>query len=221
MASLYFNLDGTLVDHRIDYEAIYDEAVQAADLDALSSDYEDYTDAFFDYFQNGWTFPRRQAVLAVMKDHGIEDLGQSDRFAEAWEDGEADRVSLREGARETLEALDGEHALGVVTNGTGRLQRMKLERTGIRDLFDAVVISSEIGVTKPHSDFFETAREALQDEPHVLVSQELRRDVLPAKRLDFTTVWLSAEEGDPQVEDLVDARIATIADLPAALDRLA
>lgn len=218
--AVYFNLDGTLTRHDLDYEAIYRRAIAAADLDALEKEYETYTDRFFRYFQNGWTFPRRQAIRDVMADHDIPDTGRSDLFAGAWEDGEADAVTLRDGAREVLEQVAAHHQVGIATNGTGRLQRMKLDDLGIADLVTAAAVSSEVGTAKPHSEFFAAARAVIEADHHVVVSDELRRDILPAKRADFLTVWLSPEPGSPQVEELVDRRVATLADVPAAVDDL-
>lgn len=214
--AVYFNLDGTLVSHDLDYDAIYRGSVDAAGLDALMDDYEEYTDRFFKYFQDGWAFPRRQAIRDRMAEHGIEDQGQSDAFAVAWEDAEADAVTLMPGAEAALDELD-DRPLGVVTNGTGRLQRAKLERLGIADRFDIVLVSSEIGVVKPNSEFFGIAREALDADRYVMVSQELRRDVLPAKRAEFATIWLSTQEGSAQVERLIDRRVQGLADVPAAV----
>src|SRR5438445_215818 len=37
----------------------------------------------------------------------------------------------------------------LVTNGPSDVQRRKLAATGLEDAFDAIVISSELGVTKP------------------------------------------------------------------------
>ncbi|MDY6773667.1 MAG: HAD family hydrolase, partial [Candidatus Nanohaloarchaea archaeon] len=218
--AVFFNLDGTLIDHDLDYESIFQEAVEEADIEGLEDAYEDYTDRFFRYFQKGWTFPRRQAILDVMKERGVEDLGESDRFAESWEDREAGEAEPLEGAVELVEELSNSHPLGIVTNGTGRLQRMKLEKAGIEELFDSVLISSELGVSKPNAEFFERAREEVEAEEHVIVSNELRRDILPAKREEFLTVWVSEEEGNAQVEQLVDRRVESLEEVPGAVEEL-
>ncbi|MFB6076936.1 MAG: hypothetical protein ABEK12_02295, partial [Candidatus Nanohaloarchaea archaeon] len=51
--AVYFNLDGTLTVHDIDYTAVYETAIADAGLDALADAYEAYTDGFFKYFQDG------------------------------------------------------------------------------------------------------------------------------------------------------------------------
>ncbi|MFB6166918.1 MAG: HAD family hydrolase [Candidatus Nanohaloarchaea archaeon] len=218
--AVFFNLDGTLTDHDLDYKDIYQGAVREAGLENLEDRYEDYTDRFFRYFQDGWAFPRRQAILDLMREEELEDLGESDRFAEVWEEEEAGRTTLKDGAEDLLHSLSNRYTLGVATNGTGDLQRKKLEVAGVKEAFDSVVISSEIGVTKPHSDFFEAAEGSVETERYVMVSSELRRDILPAKRQEFLTVWVSEEEGNEQVEQLVDRRVPSLEEVQEAVDEL-
>lgn len=218
--AVFFNLDGTLIDHDLDYESIYLEAVEECGLSQLEDAYEQYTDRFFQYFQDGWTFPRRQAFLDVLQDHDMEDLGHSDRFAEAWEEAEADRAEALPGAVDVIQQLSRSFTLGIATNGTGGLQRRKLDEAGMGQYFDVVLVSSEIGVAKPHADFFDRARSEVDADECIMVSEDLRRDILPAKREEFLTVWVSAEEGNAQVEQLVDERAASLDDVPAAVERL-
>jgi hypothetical protein len=49
-----------------------------------------------------------------------------------------------------LEELGRSYALAVITNGPADVQRMKLRVTGLDRFFAAVIISSEIGLAKPH-----------------------------------------------------------------------
>ncbi len=219
--AVYFNLDGTLVDHDLDYEEIYRQAVAEAGLDDVDDAYQTYTDRFFQYFQNGWTFPRRQAITDIMRDRDIADIGVSDRFAAAWEAAEADAATPKPGIDGLFQGLPGDASLGIATNGTGALQRAKLENAGLVEAVDAVLVSSEIGVTKPNADFFEHAREELDAERYVIVSHDLRRDILPATREDFRTVWISDEAAEnPQIGELVDRRVPSLADVGSAVQEL-
>ncbi|WP_435431314.1 HAD-IA family hydrolase, partial [Shigella sonnei] len=44
----------------------------------------------------------------------------------------------------------GNAKIGIITNGFSALQQVRLERTGLRDYFDLLVISEEVGVAKPN-----------------------------------------------------------------------
>ena len=61
------------------------------------------------------------------------------------------------GAVSLLDSLKGKVKLGIITNGFTALQQIRLERTGLRDHFDALVISEEVGVPKPDPRIFDYA----------------------------------------------------------------
>lgn len=221
--AVFFNLDGTLTENTTDYEAIYAQAVQEADLDELKNMYKQYTDSFFTYFQRGWAFPRRQAILDLLNEHNIDDVGVSDRFAAAWEDAEAEQTQFRPTAKAVFQQLEPDHVLGIITNGTGQLQRRKLENASLTDLLTSILVSSEIGVSKPNVAFFETARETVNANTCIAVSHDLRRDILPAKRAEFKTIWIAPPNDaadNPQMKELIDAHVTTLEDVPDAVRQL-
>jgi len=53
-----------------------------------------------------------------------------------------------EGAKSLVENLVKRFSLGVVSNGFHDVQYQKLEALDIKDLFDCIVLSSEVGIWK-------------------------------------------------------------------------
>jgi len=56
-----------------------------------------------------------------------------------------------------LARLAQRYRLGVVTNGSSETQRAKLERLGLEQLFDRIIVSEEVGCRKPDSAIFRLA----------------------------------------------------------------
>ncbi|HID3928084.1 pyrimidine 5'-nucleotidase [Klebsiella pneumoniae] len=52
------------------------------------------------------------------------------------------------GAVSLLNALQGKVRMGIITNGFTSLQQTRLERTGLRDHFDLLIISEQVGVAE-------------------------------------------------------------------------
>ena len=117
-------------------------------------------------------------------------------------------------AIETLDALGG-FRLGVISNGSSARQRQKLASVGILDRFAAVVISEDIGITKPEAEIFEAACRAVGASPSacVHVGDRLDVDALGARDAGLTGVWLDrrGKGGGPSSV----ATIARLSDLPA------
>ena len=90
---------------------------------------------------------------------GIE--ADAESMADVFVDGLVECGELFDGARELLADLEGEHRLALVTNGIGRVQRGRLARLGLDDTFEAVVISGEVGTSKPGVEIFRLAFDQL------------------------------------------------------------
>jgi putative hydrolase of the HAD superfamily len=86
--------------------------------------------------------------------------------------------------------------IGIGTNMTGHIQYEKLERLGLSDCIDFLVISEETGAEKPEPRFFEVLKEKAHAEPSecVFIGDSLRKDAQAASREGMHGVWYTAKE---------------------------
>ncbi|HBC8645449.1 MULTISPECIES: pyrimidine 5'-nucleotidase [unclassified Citrobacter] len=99
------------------------------------------------------------------------------------------------GAVSLVNALHGKVKMGIITNGFTSLQQIRLERTGLRDRFDLLVISEEVGVAKPDPRIFDYALEQAgsPDRSRVLmVGDTAESDILGGMNAGLSTCWLNA-----------------------------
>jgi 5'-nucleotidase len=107
----------------------------------------------------------------------------------------ADICKLLPGAQDLLDALQGKVKLGIITNGFTALQTIRLERTGLINRFELLVISEEVGVAKPDSAIFEHAFERMQHpEKHriLMVGDNPHSDILGGINAGIHTCWYNA-----------------------------
>lgn len=94
-----------------------------------------------------------------------------------------------------LHRLRQTHRLGVASNiwSKSDLYLQEFERSGVSDLFDAIVFSSDHGCIKPSSLLFAKALEAftVEAEKIVFVGDNLKRDVAGAKAIGLATIWIN------------------------------
>lgn len=85
------------------------------------------------------------------------------------------------------------YPLGLVTNGESEQQRLKLTRMGLTPYFSSVVISGEIGVTKPDPAIFAVVLRGLgvAAEESVHVGDNWEADVVGARNAGIQGVWLN------------------------------
>ena len=86
----------------------------------------------------------------------IFDWEQShERRMARFRNGLAAHVRLAPGVRELLARLARQYRVGLITNGIGETQRAKLSSLQIEQLFDPIIISGEVGFTKPDQRIFQ------------------------------------------------------------------
>lgn len=99
------------------------------------------------------------------------------------------------GAISLLNALKDKVKIGIITNGFTALQQIRLERTGLRDYFDLLVISEQVGVAKPDRKIFDYTFEQMGQPPRdrvLMVGDTAESDILGGMNAEIATCWLNA-----------------------------
>ena len=93
--------------------------------------------------------------------------------------------------------------LAIVTNGSGTVQRAKLDVMGYAHLFESIVVSGELGISKPDPLIFEAALSQLNCFPDdaLFVGDDPIRDVIGAKRVGLQVAWV---DGGREWLDVLD-----------------
>ncbi|MCQ8879990.1 pyrimidine 5'-nucleotidase [Pseudoalteromonas shioyasakiensis] len=97
------------------------------------------------------------------------------------------------GAIELLTKLKAHAKLGIITNGFTQLQARRLERTGLQEMFDWLVISEQVGIAKPAVEIFEHTFKLMgyPEKEHVLmVGDTANSDILGGMNAGIDTCWL-------------------------------
>lgn len=97
---------------------------------------------------------------------------------------------------ELIKKLKKKYKLAIIANNVKSWVLGRLEKHGIRNYFDAIVASSEIGIRKPDPRIFTFALNKLKVNPKecIFISDELNDDLAGAKVLGIKTVWLKNSE---------------------------
>ena len=170
-------------------------------------------------------------ITAVMtrsfREQGV-DLTDDDvrLFLQATHDVWSSHWALGASTHALLEALRARGLkLAVVSNTASPewLLRPVLERQGIPERVDAIVLSSEVGKRKPHPAIFQRALSELGVAPHeaLFVGDRIDADVFGASRVGMKTVqalWFRADDGAAPVEP--DYQAFTPVDVLNVADRL-
>src|SRR5262249_8672854 len=103
--------------------------------------------------------------------------------------------------------------LGLITNGSARMQSGKIESLSLASMFDAILISDAEGVSKPDAEIFRRALQRLAADPGraVFVGDHPEVDVGGARSAGLQAVWRRTPIDSRDVE--ADATIENIGEL--------
>jgi len=124
--------------------------------------------------------------------------------------------SLYDGAREVLECLSRQASLALVTNGLGEVQRARVDRLGIGEHFDAIIISAEVGAAKPGTEIFDIVFEALDfpsKESALMVGDSLSSDMQGGANYGIATCWYNPNGQSVPRPDQVAHQISDLTEL--------
>ncbi|MEA2024487.1 MAG: YjjG family noncanonical pyrimidine nucleotidase [Actinomycetota bacterium] len=110
---------------------------------------------------------------------------------------------LYPGARELLEDLSADSSLALVSNGIGQVVRDKVARLDLDGYFDAIVVSGEIGIAKPHTGFFDVAFDQLghpDKATTLMIGDNAASDIAGGIRYGLDTCWYAPSSTEESVE---------------------
>jgi YjjG family noncanonical pyrimidine nucleotidase len=216
---LLFDLDHTLLDSHESERLAYAHTMAViglADPDGHFDRYVAINRAMWVAVEAGDLQPsevRHRRFEQFVADIGVD--ADPHQMAEAFVIGLGRFGELYEGAREVLETLAERATLAMVTNGLSEVQRARIERLGLADYFHTIVISSEVGVTKPRREIFELAFAGLghpSPETALMIGDSLSSDIAGGRNFGIDTCWynpLRQERADVnpvtyEITDLVE-----------------
>ena len=204
---IFFDLDGTLVDHRGAVFETIGRIVRAApnatappeELVALWWTLEGRH--MREYLAGRCSFAeqhrrRLRSFLPALGEPvptgpGLLDAWFAERYLTGFEESWRSYPDVRPGL-ETLKRLPRGPRLAVLTNGDPDQQRAKLARFGLLGYFEAVLTPPELGAAKPDPGAFAAACRRMRTDPAqaVNVGDMLESDVNAAARAGLTGIWL-------------------------------
>lgn len=196
--------DNTLMD----FSAAEDAALKDC-LSALGLPSDDETRALYSRINDGWWKAlergevRREEIGAGRFRDLLKALDRQDVAPEVASLEYQNRLSchaeLMPGAMEFMTALQGRMKISLVTNGNSAIQRGRLSRCAFTPLLDDVVISAELGVSKPDPRLVQIALERLgctDPAQAVFLGDSLTADIAAARAAGIDSIWLCPGEGE-------------------------
>ena len=197
-STVLFDLDHTLLDSETSQTLAYEATMVDAGISDAGSHFTAYSEINAELWaevETGAIGPndvryRRFERFVAEQGLAADATAMADRFVEHL----GSYGELYPGAKAVLHEVRSQARLGLVTNGIGQVQRVRIGRLGIGDLFDTIVISGEVGTAKPDRAIFDLALRNLDitDRRSVLmVGDGLSSDIAGGVNAGIDTCWFN------------------------------
>lgn len=132
----------------------------------------------------------------------------------------SESTAMMEGAIELLHYLKEKYQLALVTNGIKEVQRSRLKQTGLNDYFSFIAISDEIGVAKPHADFFHHVFKGIDHpskERTLIIGDNLNADIKGGLNFGIDACWFNFDHRERYLEIQPTYEIRQLSELHSIL----
>ncbi|TLS52215.1 HAD family hydrolase [Paenibacillus antri] len=105
-------------------------------------------------------------------------------------------ATLMEQAQEVVQHIKSKYKTGLITNGRTLIQYGKIDRIGLRNEFDLIVVSEEVGIKKPNPQIFKMALERLEVNPEecIYIGDHPTNDIEGAGKAGMKTIWMQVNQ---------------------------
>ncbi|WP_394176291.1 HAD family hydrolase [Guptibacillus hwajinpoensis] len=191
---MIFDLDDTLLDRDKAVEKLFlmilekcYEGVKHLDRSEMLKKFKEYDkksygisdktevlESFFDIFPPKYRLPRNQV-------QGFWNMNFPQCF------------SVNKNTINFINAIKMHVKVAIVTNGTTQRQNDKIINTSLNSYFDTIIISEEVGFTKPDKRIFELAISKLNVQPEaaLFIGDDLEKDIDGCQNANINGVWFN------------------------------
>jgi putative hydrolase of the HAD superfamily len=207
--AVFFDLDGTLLDRRTSFRTFVGEQAArfAGVLESVVA--ADWLAAAVEYDRNGYA-TRAEVFRALVERFDLA-LDLAPALEEDFQEHFSRTALPFPSVDGTIAALRSAGlGLGLITNGTGRMQGGKVRALKLDTRLDAILISEVEGIRKPALEIFDlaTRRLGVRAGECVMVGDNPDADIRGAKSAGMRAIWCrdpawsEPQEADAAVEDI-------------------
>ncbi len=191
---MLFDLDDTLLDR--------DKAVDNLFLLVLEKCYEDVSDTvknnmlqkFKEYDKREYGISDKTIVLESLFDEFAPKYRLPRNYIQDfWNENFPKCFSIDQNTILFLNHIKRHFKVGIITNGSTQRQKAKIMNTSLNEYFDTIIISEEVGFSKPDKRIFELALNKLnvQSEDVLFVGDDLEKDIAGCQNANIKGIWFN------------------------------
>ena len=202
---LFIDLDDTLWDIHHNSKECLEEIYNDYGYNKYYENFEDYYNVYMPSNHHLWGLYRNGSIskdeliverfLVPVREFGIHDADYAKRLSDDFLERTTCKTKLVDGTMELLKYLKPKYHMHILSNGFREVQYKKIENSGLKPFFDKIILSDDVGINKPHAEFFAYALENTKAAPHeaLMIGDSWDADILGAYNSNIHQMWFNPE----------------------------
>ncbi len=226
LAAVVFDLDGTLCYYATSIEQAMGISLgrlgkRSTLIGDLSVAATRYVELWYELQEDNESIKslRDRIWARLLLEHGQGDEGFALDLSEIYSTIRKSSLTLFAEARSLLTDLRVSYTVGLLTNGPRDLQWEKIKLLGIEKLFDAVVVSGDVGIHKPDVRLFDRLLGELNTsaDKAIYVGNSFHIDIIGAHDAGMWSVWINPDGEQEPEQSIADISISDLGALRGIL----
>ena len=192
--AILFDLDDTLLDR--------DKAVEKMFLHLLDKCYGDIKlttknvmlQQFIEFDKSSYGQNDKSKVLNAFFDEFPPKYRlPSNSIQDFWNEHFPYCFSINQNTINIVNTIKTQVKVAIITNGSTQRQKAKITNTNLNNCFDTIIISEEVGFSKPDKSIFELALNKLNVLPEdaLFVGDDIEKDIAGCQNANIKGVWFN------------------------------
>ena len=193
--AVIFDYDGTLSNRQLNAYAVFDDYLRPLLPEMSETEFEAVLQDMMLYDCNGILDVGKRVIPLLRKYGDRLPADFAEKFVPYYNDQMFEFTVLKPETIDVLSRLKGKYKLAVLSNGDSLPQHRKVEKAGIEDYFDVVLVSGDIGINKPDRRIFDylCGKLGVKNEEALMVGDVFASDILGAVNAGCVPVWLNTD----------------------------
>ena len=208
-STLFIDLDDTLWDIHHNSKVCLNEIFNDYGYSKFYKSFDDYYNVYMPSNHHLWGLYREGKInkdeliverfLVPVREFGIDDAEYAKRLSDDFLERTTFMTKLIDGTIDLLEYLKPKYTMHILSNGFREVQYKKIENSKLTQYFDKIILSDDVGINKPHIDFFNYALQSTNTNPFetLMIGDSWDADILGAYNSNIDQLWYNPQELQP------------------------
>lgn len=190
--AVIFDLDDTLLNRDNAVDNMFNIILEKCYEDVKNSERNQMLQKFKEYDRRDYGNSSKKRVFeSFFNEFPPQYRLPSNDIQDFWNNNFPNCFSINQSTINMVNTIKQLAKVAIITNGTTQRQRAKIYNTNLNSYFETVIISEEVGFSKPDKQIFELALNSLNIHPEevLFVGDDLEKDIGGCQNANIKGIW--------------------------------